>query len=289
MSTHVLIGDRPVGHSQSYFIVAEIGINHNGDVEIAKRLIDVAADAGCDAVKFQKRTPEICVKKDQWDIPRETPWGTMSYISYRRRTELGQSEYEEIDTYCKRKGVTWFASAWDVPSVDFLSTFSPPCYKVASASLTDDELLLKLRETGVPIILSTGMSTVEQIRHAIGILGKDELVVLHCTSSYPARNEELNLRMIETLSAEFGVPVGYSGHEIGVETSLAARALGASLIERHITLDRTMWGTDQSASLEPDDLALLVRGVRTIESALGDGVKRVYESELPVMEKLRRV
>ena len=283
------IGGRPLGDSHPCFVVGEIGINHNGDVEIAKRLIDAAKSAGCDAVKFQKRTPEICVPKDQWDIQRETPWGLMTYIDYRHRIEFGQDDYEEIDTYCRDKGILWFASPWDVPSVDFLSRFSPPCYKVASASLTDDELLTRIRKEGVPVILSTGMSTMEQITHAIDVLGADDLVVLHCTSSYPARNEELNLRMIETLSSRFGVPIGYSGHEVGLQTSLAALTLGACLIERHITLDRAMWGTDQAASLEPQGLARLVRDIRVIESALGDGVKQVYDSELPVMEKLRRV
>ena len=283
------ISGRPLGKGHPCFVVGEIGINHNGDVEIAKRLIDAAKDARCDAVKFQKRTPEICVPKDQWDIPRDTPWGIMTYIDYRHRVEFGQDAYAEIDDYCLQKGILWFASPWDVPSVDFLSAFSPPCYKVASASLTDDDLLNKIRKEGVPVVLSTGMSTMEQISHAVEVLGADDLVILHCTSSYPARNEELNLRMIETLSSRFGVPVGYSGHEVGLQTSLAALTLGACMIERHITLDRAMWGTDQAASLEPHGLAHLVRDIRVIESALGDGNKRIYDSEVPVMEKLRRV
>ena len=283
------IGGQPIGYDHPCFFVGEIGINHNGDIEIAKRLIDAAKAAGCDAVKFQKRTPEVCVPRDQWDIPRETPWGTMSYIDYRRRTEFGEDAYGEIDSYCSQKGIQWFASPWDVPSVDFLSKFSPPCYKVASASLTDDELLGRIRKEDVPVVLSTGMSTMEQISHAVKILGTQDLIILHCTSSYPARNDELNLRMIETLASEFEVPVGYSGHETGLQASLAALTLGACVIERHITLDRAMWGTDQAASLEPHGLARLVRDIRVIESALGDGVKRVYESELPVMEKLRRV
>ena len=283
------IGDKIVGHDHPCFVVGEIGINHNGDVEVAKKLIDAAKDAGCDAVKFQKRTPEICVPRDQWDILRETPWGTMTYIDYRRQIEFGQEAYEEIDAYCAQQGILWFASPWDVPSVDFLSTFSPPCYKVASASLTDDELLERIRQEDVPVVLSTGMSTMEQISHAIDVLGTEDLVILHCTSSYPARNDELNLRMIETLASQFPVPVGYSGHETGLQASLAALTLGACMIERHITLDRAMWGTDQAASLEPHGFARLVRDIKVIESALGDGVKRVYESELPVMEKLRRV
>ena len=283
------IGGRTLGNGSPCFVVGEIGINHNGDVETARKLIDAAKSAGCDAVKFQKRTPEICVPKDQWDIIRETPWGTMTYIDYRRRIEFGQDAYEEIDAYCKQEDILWFASPWDIPSVDFLAGFSPPCYKVASASLTDDDLLVRIRREGVPVILSTGMSTMEQISHAVDVLGDEDLVVLHCTSSYPARNDELNLRMIETLSSEFGVPIGYSGHETGLQASLAALTLGACMIERHITLDRAMWGTDQAASLEPHGLARLVRDIRVIESALGDGVKRVYDSEIPVMQKLRLV
>ena len=283
------IGGLPIGSKYLCFVVGEIGINHNGDVEVAKKLIDAAKDAGCDAVKFQKRTPEVCVPRDQWNILRETPWGTMTYIDYRRQIEFGQEAYEEIDAHCAQQGILWFASPWDVASVDFLATFSPPCYKVASASLTDDELLERIRQEDCPVVLSTGMSTMEQITHAIDVLGTEDLVILHCTSSYPARNDELNLRMIETLASQFDVPVGYSGHETGLQVSLAALTLGACMIERHITLDRAMWGTDQAASLEPHGLVRLVRDIRVIEAALGDGVKRVYESELPVMEKLRRV
>ena len=213
----------------------------------------------------------------------------MSYIEYRSRMEFGRDAYEEINAYCEASGIAWFASPWDVPSVNFLSRFSLPCYKIASACLTDDCLLAAVRETGAPVILSTGMSTMEQISHAVGLLDSGNLVLMHCTSSYPAANHELNLRMIQTLAEEFGVPVGYSGHETGLQTSLAAAILGACVIERHITLDRAMWGTDQAASLEPHGLARLVRDIRVNESALGDGVKRVYESEIPVMEKLRRV
>ena len=219
---------------------------------------------------------------------RETPWGMMSYIDYRRHIELGQEAFEEIDAYCRAKDMMWFASPWDVPAVEFLSQFSLPCYKVASACLTDDGLLWRIQETGLPVLLSTGMSTMVQVRHAVEVLGLNNLVVLHCTSSYPARSHELNLRMIKTLAAEFNVPIGYSGHEVGIQASLAALTLGARVIERHITLDRAMWGTDQAASLEPQGLVRLVRDIRVIESALGDGIKRVYDSELPIMQKLRR-
>lgn len=289
MAQTVRIGDRLVGEGQPVYIVAEIGINHNGDVDIAKRLIDAAKLAGCDAVKFQKRTPELCVPPEQRHIPRETPWGLITYMEYRYKVEFGYEQYAEIDRYCKQQGITWFASCWDIPSVDFIEQFHPPCYKVASASLTDDELLLRLNATGKPILLSTGMSTMDEIRHAVSLLDHDRLIIMHSTSTYPCPPSELNLRMIQTLQREFGLPVGYSGHEVGLQTTYAAVVLGACVVERHITLDRAMWGSDQAASVEPGGFMRLVRDIRVIEQALGDGVKRVYESELAARAKLRRV
>jgi N-acetylneuraminate synthase len=289
MAQTVQIGDRLVGEGQPVYIVAEIGINHNGDVDIAKRLIDAAKLAGCDAVKFQKRTPELCVPPEQRNIPRETPWGLITYMEYRYKVEFGYEQYAEIDRYCKQQGITWFASCWDIPSVDFIEQFAPPCYKVASASLTDDELLLRLKATGKPILLSTGMSTMDEIRHAVSLLDQDRLIIMHSTSTYPCPPNELNLRMIQTLKQEFGLPVGYSGHEVGLQTTYAAVVLGACVVERHITLDRAMWGSDQAASVEPGGFMRLVRDIRVIEQALGDGVKRVYESELAARAKLRRV
>ncbi|MFI1199148.1 N-acetylneuraminate synthase family protein [Streptomyces sp. NPDC020883] len=284
------LGDREVGPGRPVYVTGEIGINHNGDLENAFALIDAAADAGCDAVKFQKRTPEICTPRDQWDIERDTPWGRMTYIDYRHRVEFDEDGYRAIDEYCGKRGIAWFASPWDVESVAFLEKFDVPCYKVASASLTDDELLRAMRATGRPVILSTGMSTPKQIRHAVEVLGSDNIVLCHATSTYPAKAEELNLRMIHTLQAEYpNVPIGYSGHETGLQTTLAAVALGAAFVERHITLDRAMWGSDQAASVEPQGLTRLVRDIRTIEESLGDGVKKVYESELGPMKKLRRV
>ncbi|OYN91012.1 N-acetylneuraminate synthase family protein [Parenemella sanctibonifatiensis] len=284
------IGSRIVGPGHPAFITAEIGINHNGELDYALRLIDVAAEAGCDAVKFQKRTNEICVPRDQWDVMRETPWGSMKYIDYRHRVEFGQEEYAAITERCQKLGIEWFASPWDVPSVDFLEEFDVPAHKVASASLTDDELLTKLRSTGRTVILSTGMSTPEQIAHAVEVVGTDNLVMCHATSTYPAPAEQLNLRMIHTLQREFPeVPIGYSGHETGLQTTVAAVALGARFIERHITLDRAMWGSDQAASVEPGGLERLVRDIRTVEAALGDGVKKVYDEEKKAMKKLRRV
>ena len=297
MSTHPTlstpsrtIGDSIVGAGRPVYITGEIGINHNGELSNAFALIDQAAAAGCDAVKFQKRTPEICTPRDQWEIERDTPWGRMTYIDYRHRVEFGVEEYAAIDDYARQRGIAWFASPWDVESVDFLEQFDVPAHKVASASLTDDELLRRLRATGRTIILSTGMSTPRQIRHAVEVLGSDSIVLCHATSTYPAKPSELNLRMIHTLQAEFpNVPIGYSGHEVGLQTTLAAVALGATFVERHITLDRAMWGSDQAASVEPPGLQRLVRDIRTISESLGDGVKKIYDGELAAMKKLRRV
>lgn len=284
------LGDRLVGPGHPVYVVGEIGINHNGDLGNALRLIDIAHDAGLDAVKFQKRTPEVCTPRDQWDIERDTPWGRMRYIEYRHRVEFGEAEYRAIDAHCRELGIAWFASPWDVESVDFLSQFDVPAHKVASACLTDDQLLRALRASGRTVILSTGMSTAAQIRHAVEVLGSRNTVLCHATSTYPAKQEELNLRMINTLMAEYpNVPIGYSGHETGLQTTIAAVALGAGLVERHITLDRAMWGSDQAASVEPGGLVRLVRDIRVVEAALGDGVKQVYPGELAAMKKLRRV
>ena len=284
------VGHKIVGPGNPVYVVGEIGINHNGELENAFGLIDAAAEAGCDAVKFQKRTPEVCTPRDQWDVERDTPWGRMRYIDYRHRVEFDAEDYRAITDYCQAKDIAWFASPWDTESVDFLEQFDVPAHKVASASLTDDELLRRLRATGKTIILSSGMSTPRQIRHAVEVLGSDNIVLLHATSTYPAKNTELNLRMIDTLRREFpNVPIGYSGHETGLQTTVAAVALGAVMVERHITLDRAMWGSDQAASVEPQGLHRLVRDIRAIEDSLGDGVKHIYSGELAAMKKLRRV
>ena len=284
------VGDRAVGAGHPVYITAEIGINHNGDLANAIALIDHAVDSGCDAVKFQKRMPEISTPRDQWELQRDTPWGRMSYIDYRHRVEFGVEEYAAIDQHAKRRGVAWFASPWDLQSVDFLEAFDVPAHKVASACLTDDELLRRMRATRRTIILSTGMSTMRQIRHAVEVLGSDNIILCHATSTYPAPVAELNLKMIYALQAEFpNVPIGYSGHETGLQTTVAAVAIGAVFVERHITLDRSMWGSDQAASIEPQGLARLVRDVRVISDAMGDGVKRIYDGERAAMKKLRRV
>lgn len=287
MTDFVEIGGRRVGPTRPTFVIAEIGINHNGDLDIARKLIDAAVLAGCDAVKFQKRTPELCVPPEQRDTLRSTPWGQMTYMEYRYRVEFGVREYAEIDRYCRERNILWFASCWDEVSVEFIEQFEPVCYKIASASLTDDTLLEKINKLKRPVILSTGMSTIEQIRHAVSLLDKKRLLLAHSTSNYPCPPEELNLHMISTLRDEFDVPVGYSGHEVGLQTTHAAVTLGACFVERHITLDRAMWGSDQAASVEPWGFMRLVRDIRVIEKALGDGVKRVYDSELPAMQRLR--
>lgn len=283
------VGDRFVGEDEPTFVVAEIGINHNGSLDLAQRLVVAAHAAGCDAVKFQKRSPEHSTPEEQRGLERDTPWGRMTYLEYRHRVELGRADYEAIDALCEELGILWFASAWDEPSVDFLETFEPPCHKAASASLTDHALLEKLRATGRPIMLSTGMSTIEEIDLAVSLLGREHLLLAQSTSAYPCDPAELNLRVIPELRARYpDVPIGYSGHETGLAPTLAAVALGATFVERHVTLDRAMWGTNQAASLEIGGLERLVAGIRDVERSLGDGVKRVYESERAAWRKLRR-
>jgi len=287
MTDIVEIGGVKVGVGQPAYIIGEIGINHNGDLEVVKKLIDIAAAAGCNAIKFQKRTPELCVPDAQKSITRETPWGVMTYLEYRHRIELKEDQYVEIDRHAKAKGIHWFASCWDIPSVDFIDRFEPVTYKIASASLTDDSLLRHVASKGRPVILSTGMSTQDEIDHAVSLFDKSKLLITHATSTYPCSPDELNLRVMTTLRNRYGVPVGYSGHETGLQTTVAAVALGAAIVERHITLDRAMWGTDQAASVEPAGLTRLVRDIRVVERAMGDGIKRVYASELPIRAKLR--
>ncbi|MGB0370719.1 MAG: N-acetylneuraminate synthase family protein [Opitutales bacterium] len=289
MSKTFSIGPHTLGPSAPSFIIAEIGINHNGSVETAKALIDAAVTAGCQAVKFQKRTVEVVYTAEELAKPRENPFGDTNG-DLKRGLEFGQSEFSEIDTYCKEKGILWFASCWDEGSVDFIDAFAPPCYKIASASLTDDELLKKHVATGRPVILSTGMSTMEEIEHALEILAPVPTAILHCTSTYPTASDELNLSLITVWDEKFtDTVIGFSGHDVGLVTSSVAVALGARIVERHITLDRSMWGSDQSASVEPQGFAKLVSQIRHVETAMGDGVKKVYDSEVPIKKKLRRV
>lgn len=284
----VEIAGLTIGPGHPCVVMAEIGINHNGDLGLAKQLVDAACSAGCDLVKFQKRTVEVVFTPDELRRPRENPFGPTNG-DLKRGLEFDAEEYGAIDEHCRAAGIPWCASCWDLASVDFIERYAPPCYKIASACLTDRELLKHHAATGRPVILSTGMSTLEEIDRAVEVLGTARLVLLHCTSTYPSRLEELNLRAIPRLEERYQVPVGYSGHEVGLATSVAAVVVGACMVERHITLDRAMWGSDQAASVEPPGMARLVRDIHAVESAMGDGIKQVYETELAVRDKLRRV
>lgn len=288
MRKKVRVLNRIIGDNEPCFVIAEIGINHNGSVDLAKKMIDEAVLAGCDAVKFQKRTVEAVYTPEELAQPRPNFFGQTNG-DLKRGLELGFEEYKEIDEYCKSKKIMWFASCWDKGSVDFIDQFDPPCYKIASASLTDDDLIAYTRSKGKPILLSTGMSTMEEIKHAVDLLGTDDLVIYHCTSTYPSEHREINIRAIEQFRALFDCPVGYSGHEKGYLPSVLAAAFGAASVERHITLDRTLWGSDQAASLEAEGLRRMVRDIRSVPVVLGDGKKVVYESEKPVLKKLRKV
>jgi N-acetylneuraminate synthase len=288
--TKVEIGNKIIGDGYPVFTIAEIGINHNGSLDLAKKMIAGAASAGADVIKFQKRTPELCVPKNQWYLERDTPWGRITYIEYRRIVEFGEKEYTEIDRFCKEHNIMWMASCWDEESVEFMEHFNPPFHKAPSASLTDLDLLIKMKKTGKPLMLSTGMSDFNEIDDAINTVGLDNLLIAQSTSTYPCKLEELNLKVINTLKEKFiNTPIGYSGHEVGLAPTWAAVVLGANFIERHITLDRSMWGTDQAASVEIGGLFRLIQNIKDIETSLGDGIKKVYNSELPIRNKLRRV
>lgn len=283
----VMIGNKGVGNGDPCYVIAEIGINHNGDIEIAKQLIRVAKVAGADAVKFQKRTPELCVPPEQRNVMRETPWGYISYMDYRYKVEFDFEQYSDIDEFCKKQEITWFASVWDEPSVDFMKHFDIPCYKIPSALLTSESLLNYVRKQGRTIILSTGMSTLEEVDRAIEILGKKDLIVLQTCSSYPAKYDELNIRVIPMFMKRYGIPIGYSGHETGLPSTVAAVALGACVVERHITMDRAWWGSDQAASLEPNGINRLIRDIRLVEISMGSQEKSISPREYPIMQKLR--
>lgn len=288
MKREVRVGNILVGDNQPCFIIAEIGINHNGSLKDAKRLIDMAVSNGCNAVKFQKRTVDVVYSKEELERPRPNVFGETNG-DLKRGLEFGLEEYKEIDEYCKQKNIMWFVSCWDKGSVDFIDQFNPPCYKIASASLTDDELLKYTKSKGKPILLSTGMSTMEEIEHAMEILGEENTIIYHCTATYPSNSNEINLNCIKTLKERFSCPVGYSGHERGIAPSILAVGLGACSVERHITLDRTNWGSDQAASLETPGLFHMVRDIRQVPTLLSDGKKVVYEREIPIRKKLRRV
>lgn len=288
MGKKVRIGSHLIGDGEPCFVIAEIGINHNGDLKTAKKLIDVAVSSGCDAVKFQKRTIDIVYTPEELAMPRPSHFGTTNG-DLKRGLEFSFNEYEAIDNYCRQKGILWFASCWDENAVDFIDMFNPPCYKIASASLTDDNLLRHTRAKGKPILLSTGMSTQKEIDHAISVLGEDDFILYHCTSTYPSNHDEINLAVIKEYKNKYNFPIGYSGHERGLTPTIVSVAYGAVSVERHITIDRTMWGSDQAASLEPEGLFRLLRDIRSIPHMTGDGKKVVYDNEKPIINKLRRV
>ena len=280
-------------------IIAEIGINHNGDLKIVKKLIDIAVFAGCDTVKFQKRNPDVCVPEQQKRVMRDTPWGEMTYLEYKHKIEFGQKEFDEIDSYCMDKGIDWTVSVWDFDSVEFMSSYEVPFIKIPSALLTDYELIGECSKRFKKLVLSTGMSTIDEIDKAVKSMGSEvgnydshmrrcELALLHCNSTYPAPVDELNLSCIRTLKKRYGCEVGYSGHEYGLTTTISSLCFGATIIERHITLDKSMWGTDHMASVEPHGLLKLVRGIRELEKAIGDGVKVVTKGEKNIRDKLRK-
>ncbi len=283
----VKISNKIIGENKPVFIIAEIGINHNGSLNNAKKLINIAHLFGCDAVKFQKRTVDKVYTKEELSMPRSSVFGETNG-DLKRGLEFGYEEYKEIDRYCRELGILWFASAWDTESVDFLEKFDVCAHKIPSALITNEELLKRVKQTGKPILISTGMSTMDEIENAIRIVGEDNTVIFHCTSTYPNQNNEINLKVIPMLKSKFDCPIGYSGHEKGIVPSTIAVVLGACAVERHITLDRTMWGSDQAASLEPEGLRKLVRDIRNVNDFLGDGIKKVYESEIPIKKKLRR-
>jgi N-acetylneuraminate synthase len=287
MGKTIQLGNKSIGENQPIYFIAEIGINHNGSLDQAKELIDAAVESGCDAVKFQKRTVDIVYTAEELARPRENVFGSTNG-DLKNGLEFGEEEYAEIDRHCKEKNIHWIASCWDEGSVDFIAKFDPPCFKIASASLTDDDLLRHHRKHKKPIILSTGMSEMAQIEHAVEVLGTEDLIILHSTSTYPSQPKELNLNMIKTLKGKFPVPIGYSGHEVGLASTFTAAVIGAQVLERHITLDRSMWGSDQSASIEPQGLKRLLRDIRELDETMGDGIKKVYESEVPIIKKLRK-
>lgn len=286
----IRLGDYLVDNNSFPYLIAEIGINHNGDMQIAKKLIDASNATAWNCVKFQKREPDIAVPEAQKSVMRDTPWGRMTYLEYKKKIEFGKNEYDYIDQYCKEKPIAWTASPWDIPSLEFLLKYDVPFIKIASASNADKDLLKLACESGKPLIVSTGMSTLEEIDDTVEFLEKysdGNFILMHTNSAYPAPAEELNLRMITTLRERYQCLVGYSGHEIDLEPTVVATSLGAKVIERHVTIDREMWGTDQAASLSITAMSMLTGRVKDILKMLGDGEKNITGKEKEVRMKLR--
>jgi len=281
------IDGREIGDGHPIYMIAEIGINANSDLQIAKRLIDAAFACGWDCVKFQKRNPDLCVPEAQKGIMRDTPWGRMTYLEYKHKIEFGQNEYNYIDYYCLNKPIDWTASVWDLDSLNFIMQYDVPFIKIPSAKIVSDDLIVEIARTGKPVIMSTGMSDLDEVDEAVNILEPGMFALMHTCSSYPAPPGDINLKAIQTLKERYKCPVGYSGHEYGLDPSVLAVAFGANIIERHITLDHNMWGTDQKASLEVHAMDMLHKRVMEASVCLGDGVKRVARSEISIREKLR--
>lgn len=286
----ISIGDRRVGDGHPCFIIGELGINHSGDLDIATALITAAAESLADAVKFQKRTVDVVYTREELARPRQSPFG-ITNGDLKRGLEFGREQYDHIAEWARYHGIQWFASPWDVGSVEFLEAYNPPCYKIASACLTDEQLLRTVIDTRRPILLSVGMSDWRQIDKAVAMIiaRHNQLVVMQCTSTYPSEDFDLHLNCIPAIRERYGCLVGYSGHERGLATTVAAVVMGACVVERHLTLDRSMWGSDQAASIEPPALRRLVRDIRAVEHAMGQGEKRLLPAEEPIMAKLRRV
>jgi N-acetylneuraminate synthase len=290
-NTVIKFGPRKVGDAQPVYMIAEIGINHNGSIDVAKRLLDATFASFWDCAKFQKRDPDTCVPEEQKGVMRQTPWGEMTYLEYKKRVEFSFKEYSVINEYCAKKPLVWTASAWDVKSLDFLLKFNVPFVKIASACLTDHDLIIEAARSKVPVVLSTGMSEIEEIDKAVELLeenGDGDYILMHTNSAYPTPLKDLNLKMIKTLKERYNCIVGYSGHEYNLEPTVTAVMVGAKLVERHITLDHTMWGSDHSASIEVPAMGLLQKRIKDLDLMLGDGVKRITNEELAVRKKLRK-
>ncbi len=287
---NIKLGDFEVSEKSKPYLIAEIGINHNGDMQNAKRLMDAAFACGWNAVKFQKRNPDIAVPEHQKNVIRETPWGTMTYLEYKKRIEFEKEQYDYIDKYCKEKAIAWSASPWDMPSLEFILQYDIPFIKIASATITNDDILTVAAKSNKTIIMSTGMSDYNEIDHAVEILDKysnGNYILMHTNSAYPSDHKNLNLNVIKSLKERYNCLVGYSGHEIDLEPTVAAVVLGACVIERHVTISHEMWGTDQKASLEIPAMGMLEGRIRSINEMLGDGIRKIDEKELEVRKKLR--
>lgn len=287
----IKLGNYIINEDSFPYMIAEIGINHNGDLQIAKKLIDAANACLWNCVKFQKREPDIAVPEEQKNILRDTPWGRITYLEYKKKIEFGRKEYDYIDRYCKDKPIAWTASPWDIPSLEFLLSYDLPFIKIASAGNADREMMRLACESGKPLLVSTGMSTLEELDEMVDLLEKysdGNYILLHTNSAYPTPAADLNLRMIKTLKNRYHCLVGYSGHEQDLEPTVVATALGAKVIERHVTLDHNMWGTDQEASLTVAAMAMLQGRMKEVLLMLGNGEKTITENEKKIRRKLRR-